>query len=355
MASKRLLKHIAIRGITLYLTVVVAVYLTIIIANMGGKVDEFVLADLYTSIHERVNRDPQYRALSGAERDRIVRELFELEVKRLGYDRPFIERSFIYLRDALTLDLGRALFMYSDSGSRLVRNIILERLPNTILLFTTVTMVNFFLHLFLGLYLSRHHGSLLDRLVVSLSPTSTVPGWFYGIFFILIFYTWLHLLPPGGMVDVPPPPDPFSYALSVLKHMILPMLSWIVASFFLGVYGMRTFFLIFSTEDYVEAAKAKGLPPRLIETRYILRPSLPPILTSFALSLIGSWGGAIITERVFQWPGLGMVTWQAIMYFDTPVLVGITVIYAYLLAATVFILDIVYAFVDPRIKAGISG
>ncbi|MCC6059584.1 MAG: ABC transporter permease [Thermofilum sp.] len=354
MVSKRLIRHLVIRGVTLYLTVVIAVYLTIIIANMGGKVDEFVLGDLYTRIYEEVNRNPQYRALPGPEKDKLVKQMFELEVKRLGYDRPFIERSFIYLRDALTLDLGRALFMLSDSGSRLVRNIILERLPNTVLLFTTVTVINFFIHLLLGLYLSRHHGSLLDRITVALSPTSTIPGWFYGIFLILIFYTWLHLLPPSGMVDVPPPPDPLSYALSVLKHMILPMLAWIISGFFLGVYSTRTFFLIFSTEDYVEAAKAKGLPPRLIETRYILRPSLPPILTSFALSVVGSWGGAIITETVFQWPGLGLVTWQAIQYFDTPVLVGITVIYAYLLAATVFILDIVYSLVDPRIKAGFA-
>jgi len=354
MVSKRLIRHLVIRGVTLYLTVVVAVYLTIIIANMGGKVDEFVLGDLYTRIYEEVNRNPQYRALPGAERDKLVKQMFELEVKRLGYDRPFIERSFIYLKDALTLDLGRALFMLSDSGSRLVRNIILERLPNTVLLFTTVTVINFFIHLLLGLYLSRHHGSPLDRIFVAFSPTSTIPGWFYGIFLILIFYTWLHLLPPSGMVDVPPPPDPLSYALSVLKHMILPMLAWIISGFFLGVYSTRTFFLIFSTEDYVEAAKAKGLPPRLIETRYILRPSLPPILTSFALSVVGSWGGAIITETVFQWPGLGLVTWQAIQYFDTPVLVGITVIYAYLLAATVFILDIVYSLVDPRIKAGFA-
>ncbi|ABL77558.1 ABC transporter permease [Thermofilum pendens] len=354
MVSKKLVKHIALRAIVIYLTVVVAVYLTIIVANMGGKIDEFVLGDLYTSIYEQINRDPRYRSLPGPEKDKLVKQMFELEVKRLGYDRPFLERSFIYLKNALTLDLGRALFMTSDSGSRLVKNIILERLPNTVMLFTTVTVINFFIHLFLGLYLSRHYGSFFDKLVVALSPTSTLPGWFYGIFLILIFYTWLHVLPPGGMVDVPPPPDPISYALSVLKHMILPMASWIISGFFLGVYGTRTFFLIFSTEDYVEAAKAKGLPPRLIETRYILRPSLPPIVTNFALSLIGSWGGAIITETVFEWPGLGLVTWRAIQSFDTPVLVGITVIYAYLLAATVLILDFVYALIDPRIKAGIA-
>ncbi|MEM2592637.1 MAG: ABC transporter permease, partial [Thermofilaceae archaeon] len=228
--------------------------------------------------------------------------------------------------------------------------IILERLPATVLLFTTVMVINFFLHLFLGLYLSRRYGSLLDKVFVSLAPTSVLPGWFYGIILILIFYTWLHVLPASGIVDTPPPRDPLLYALSVLKHMILPMASWIISGIFLGVYGNRTFFLIFSTEDHVEAAKAKGLPPRLIEWRYILRPALPPIITGFALGLIGSWGGAIITERIFNWPGLGSVAYSAIMYNDTPVILGFTVIYAYLLMVTVLILDVIYGLIDPRIK-----
>jgi peptide/nickel transport system permease protein len=83
-----------------------------------------------------------------------------------------------------------------------------------------------------------------------------------------------------------------------------------------------------------------------------LRPSLPPIVTSFALAIIASWGGAIITETVFGWPGLGLKTYEAIVAFDVPVLVGVTVIYAYLLAATVLILDIIYGLIDPRIKVG---
>ncbi|MEM0307680.1 MAG: ABC transporter permease [Thermofilaceae archaeon] len=350
MPIKGLVKYVIRRGLVLYLTMLAAIYITILVANMGGKVDEIIIADLRMRVWDEVNRNPAYRALSGAERERLVNEIVRQEIERLGLDKPFLYRSLIYLRDAALLELGRAQFMTSDSGSRLVKNIILERLPATVLLFTTVMVINFFLHLFLGLYLSRRYGSLLDKIFVSLAPTSVLPGWFYGIILILIFYTWLHVLPAGGIVDTPPPRDPLLYALSVLKHMILPMASWIISGLFLGVYGNRTFFLIFSTEDHVEAAKAKGLPPRLIEWRYILRPALPPIITGFALGLIGSWGGAIITERVFNWPGLGSVAYSAIMYNDTPVILGFTVIYAYLLMATVLILDTIYGIIDPRIK-----
>jgi peptide/nickel transport system permease protein len=350
MAVKGLAKYIVKRGLVLYATMVAAIYLTIFVANMGGKVDEIILADLQLRIRDEVNRDPVLRVLPGSEREKIINQKIESEIKRLGLDKPFLVRSFDYLLKAIRLDLGRAMFMSSDTGSRLVRNIILERLPATVMLFTTVMIINFFLHLFLGLYMSRRYGSLLDKIFVALAPTSVLPGWFYGIILILIFYTWLHVLPPGGIVDIPPPKEPLLYALSVMKHMILPMASWIISGFFLGVYGNRTFFLIFSTEDYVEAAKAKGLPPGLIERRYILRPSLPSIVTGFALGLIGSWSGAIITEAVFNWPGLGSVVNSAIGYMDTPVILGFTVIYAYLLMATVLVLDIIYGILDPRIK-----
>jgi peptide/nickel transport system permease protein len=350
MAVKGLAKYIVKRGLVLYATMVAAIYLTIFVANMGGKVDEIILADLQLRIRDEVNRDPVLRVLPGSEREKIINQKIESEIKRLGLDKPFLVRSFDYLLKAIRLDLGRAMFMSSDTGSRLVRNIILERLPATVMLFTTVMIINFFLHLFLGLYMSRRYGSLLDKIFVALAPTSVLPGWFYGIILILIFYTWLHVLPPGGIVDIPPPKEPLLYALSVMKHMILPMASWIISGFFLGVYGNRTFFLIFSTEDYVEAAKAKGLPPSLIERRYILRPSLPSIVTGFALGLIGSWSGAIITEAVFNWPGLGSVVNSAIGYMDTPVILGFTVIYAYLLMATVLVLDIIYGILDPRIK-----
>lgn len=140
--------------------------------------------------------------------------------------------------------------------------------------------------------------------------------------------------------------------MSVLKHLILPATSIIISSFFLSVYNWRTFFLIYSSEDYVEMARAKGLPSRDIERRYILRPTLPTIITNFALLVIGMWTGFTITETVFLWPGLGRTLFQAIGLYDTPVIVGSTIIYAYMLGATVLILDFVYALVDPRVKVG---
>jgi len=110
--------------------------------------------------------------------------------------------------------------------------------------------------------------------------------------------------------------------------------------------------LIYSSEDYVEMAKAKGLSARDIQGNYILRPTLPTIITSFALLVIGSWIGAPIFETIFNWPGLGRALFQAVGLFDTPVIIGETVIFSYLLAITVFLLDLVYALVDPRVKVG---
>jgi peptide/nickel transport system permease protein len=134
--------------------------------------------------------------------------------------------------------------------------------------------------------------------------------------------------------------------------MILPVMAYTLSSIFLSIFSWRTFFLIYSSEDYVEMAKAKGLSSRAIQSNYILRPTLPTIITSFALLVIGSWIGAPIFETIFNWPGLGRALFQAVGLFDTPVIIGETVIFSYLLAITVFILDLVYALVDPRVKVG---
>ena len=230
--------------------------------------------------------------------------------------------------------------------------IILERLPATLLLMGSSQLILFFSSVFLALILSRIYGSFWDKAVITLSPTSAAPPWFYGIFFILIFAAVFKILPFGGMVSSPPPDTTIGYSLDVLKHLILPGSALIISSFFLSIYTWRTFFLIYSSEDYVDMAKAKGLTSRDIERRYILRPTLPTIITNFALLLITLWTGATITETVFLWPGLGRTIFRAIGFYDTPVIVGSTIIYAYLLAMTVFLLDFVYAIVDPRVKIG---
>jgi peptide/nickel transport system permease protein len=236
-----------------------------------------------------------------------------------------------------------------------VRLILLERLPATLLLTGTSELILFFASVFLALSLSRKYGSFWDKVTIALSPTSSAPPWFYGIFFILIFAAILKILPFGGLVDVPPPDNPIDYGLSVLKHLILPASSVIVSSIFLSIYNWRTYFLIYSSEDYVDMARAKGLSSRDIERRYILRPTLPTIVTNFALLVISLWTGFTITETVFLWPGLGRTLYQAIGLYDTPVIVGSTIIYAYLLGITVFLLDIIYAIIDPRVKIGGGG
>lgn len=351
----RIARYTAVRLVTLFITIVIGIYLTILIANMGGYVDNIQRGDIRETIGMRVAADPTSRSMTPEERTKRINDLVALEEKRLGLNRPFMVRSLNYLSNALTLDLGRALKMSSDSGSREVRLILLERLPPTLVLFATANLILFFVEIFLALFLSRRYGTFLDKVFVTMAPTSSAPAWFYGIFLILIFAALLKILPFGGMVDAPPPEDTLGYALSLAKHMLLPMLALACNSIFVNTYAWRTFFLIYSSEDYVDMAKAKGLGPREIERRYVLRPTLPTILTSFALVLIYMWQGAIILETVFQWPGLGRQIFRAVGQYDTPVIVGSTVIFAYLLAITVFLLDFVYALVDPRVKIGGGG
>ncbi|MDI9441336.1 MAG: ABC transporter permease [Bacillota bacterium] len=347
-------KYFITRFVILGLTVIVATYLSILIANMGGAVDKIREAQIKTDIGLATLSNPEIMQLPPEMRREYEAELYRLEAERLGLDRPFLVRSVEYLKNAVTLNLGYAEYIKSETGSQRVSKIILERLPFTLLLTMSSFLLMFFLTLFFGLYLSRNYGSFLDKLVTALAP-AYAPAWFYGIFLILIFAAILKLFPFGGVVKAPPPESKIQYALSVLHHLTLPLTASVLSGFFLGAYSRRTFFLIYSEEDYVEMAKAKGLSARAIERRYILRPTLPPIITGFALALIGQWVGATILETVFNWPGLGRLLREAIGLYDTPVIVGEAVIYGYLLAATVFLLDIIYAIVDPRVKVGAGG
>ncbi len=348
----RVARYSGVRLLSLAITVVIGVYLTILIANMGGWVDKIQRGEIRETVDMNLALSPQFKNLSEEQRAKLREEQYAIMERRYGLDKPFMVRSVIYLKNALTLNLGRALHMTSDSGSTLVRNILLERMPATLVLFGTSSLVLFFVGLAIALSLSRRYGSFWDKVFVLLAPTSAAPGWFYGIFLILIFAALLHWLPFGHMVDAPPPDNKILYGLSMLKHMILPLIAISMTSLPIQTYSWRTFFLIYSSEDYVEMAKAKGLKDRDVERRYILRPTLPTIITDFALTVIAMWVGAPIFETVFQWPGFGRALITAINAFDTPVIVGEAVIYAYLLAITIFLLDFVYALVDPRVKVG---
>jgi peptide/nickel transport system permease protein len=351
----RVLKYSLVRLASLLFSVVVAIFLTILIASMGGKVDEMRMGEIRENVVQMVRSNRANRDLPPEQFQKLVDDLVFQEAHVQGLDQPLMLRAVRYMKRALTLDLGNALRMTSDSGSKQVRIIILERLPPTLLLWGVSGLFLFFAEISVALSISRKYGTWVDKFFVGMAPFSTSPGWFFGIFLILIFASWLRVLPFGGMVDAPIPKTPMGYSLSLAKHMILPTMSLVLTSFFLQVYQWRTFFLIYSSEEYVDIAKAKGLSARAIERDYVLRPTLPNIITGFALTLIALWLGGPITETIFNWPGLGRAFYEAVQFYDTPVILGQTVIYAYMLAFTVFLLDYIYALVDPRVKVGQGG
>lgn len=348
----RVVRITLLRALALWAVLWIGIYLTIVIINWGGTLDVMRSTQIRMEITAAIAANPAYQSLTVSERLELIEESIAVEERRQGLDQPFVVRSARYLTNAMTLNLGRAENMISDHGSSNVRNLLLERLPPTLLLIATAELFLFFFSIFFALFLSRRYGGFWDRLIIGLAPTSAAPAWFYGLFLILIFAAVLNVLPWGRMVDAPPPKETWAYALSVLKHLVLPVSAIVIGAVFATIYAWRTFFLIYSSEDYVELAKAKGLSSRAIERRYILRPTLPPIITNFLLLLITLWMGAIILETVFNWPGLGRLLYQAIGMNDTPVIVGSVVIYGYLLAATVFFLDFTYAVLDPRVRLG---
>lgn len=349
---KRIAKYSGLRLISLFITVIIGAYLTIMIASMGGHVDEIIKSQVDERLAMQIANDPSYQKMSVQKRRVYMNNKKELEYKRLGLDQPFILKSFKFLFNAMTLNLGTSDYIKSDTGSKQVSTIIAERLGPSLMLMGTANMLLFIIAILVALGLSRKYGSKIDKLFISLSPLSSMPAWFYGIFFILLFAAVFKILPFGGMIDSPPPQAFLPRTLSILKHLTLPVLSLVISASFASIYSWRTFFMIYSSEDYVEMAKAKGLPRKLIKRRYILRPTLPTIITSFTLMMITMWMGAMVTETIFQWPGLGTVVLSATKFYDTAIIVGVNIIYGYLLAITVFLLDFVYALVDPRVKIG---
>ena len=159
------------------------------------------------------------------------------------------------------------------------------------------------------------------------------------------------------MFDFVKPDASVPYIQILIKHMILPVTALVLSLLFQLVYAWRTFFIIYSEEDYVELARAKGLKDNLLEKQYILKPALPYIITSFATSLIAFWQLTIALEAVFQWPGVGLLYINVLPHYwhdqveigDLMIVVQIVVIFAYLLGILVFLLDLAYVIVDPRI------
>ena len=174
----------------------------------------------------------------------------------------------------------------------------------------------------------------------------------YVFSFLLSKAVGFMVFPPGHMNSVPIPKDPIAYVLDVAWHMVLPVTSMVLVAY--GGWALITRNLVIGimTEDYIMTARAKGLPERKILYGHVLRNAAPPIITMVVLALAGTFGGAIITEAVFSWPGMGQLYWQAVMVMDVPVIMGLLYISTILLVAAILIADILYGVFDPRVKVG---
>jgi peptide/nickel transport system permease protein len=143
-----------------------------------------------------------------------------------------------------------------------------------------------------------------------------------------------------------------AFIIDLLWHMALPLATVVFVSFGAWTYITRNIVVGTLQEDFVMAARAKGLPERKIIYGHVLRSASPPIVTMSILSLIGSLGGAIITESVFTWPGMGRLYWIALQQGDLRVLLGLTFITTFIFVVAMVLVDLVYGFLDPRVKVG---
>ena len=274
----------------------------------------------------------------------------------MGLHEPMPIRTARWWFKGITLQWGEAERLRSlDNKSNLVRDVIFSRLPYTLLLVGAANIILFFGSVWGAMILSTQQGKFWDRLLVSLTPLSSAPSWVHGVILLAIFALELRILPFKGMFDAAPPENALAYAAQIAKHMVLPVMAIVLSAYFQGVYTWRTFFMVHSGEDYVDLAKAKGLPNRIIRQRYLLRPTLPSVITSFTMMLLSFWEGAIALELLFGWPGLGAIFYRAIYAFDRPVVVAIVVMFAYLLGFSVILLDVIYALIDPRVRLGGNG
>lgn len=169
---------------------------------------------------------------------------------------------------------------------------------------------------------------------------------------LMIFaFAFLYPIFPARSTPLTSPSDPF-YILDLLYHMTLPLITLVLVSFTAWSFIVKYFIGGVLREDFITAERAMGLPKKRIVYSHALRNAGPPIITGIALSLAGSFGGSIIIEAVFDWPGMGKLYYDAIGVMDVPIIIGLTYMFTLIFVITIFVTDIIYAFLDPRVKVG---
>lgn len=259
--------------------------------------------------------------------------------ERAGFDRPLVVQYVTWLGSALTGDLG-----VSFRSGQPVATTLLERLPATVALAVAALVVALVVAVPLGIVSALRSGSVWDHLASAFSQVGiSVPDFWLAILLILLFSLTLGWLPSTGYV--PLTEDPWQW----LRHLVLPATAVGVVSGSVITRFVRSSVLESLSEDYTRTARAKGLREAVVVNRHVLRTALVPVVTVTGLQLAYLLGGVIIVEAIFAWPGLGRLAYQAVQARDYPVLQGAVLLFAVIFLLVNFLVDLLYAWLDPRI------
>ena len=262
----------------------------------------------------------------------------EIEIMRaeLGLNGSLIERYFRYLGNLLRGDMGMSL-----SLKRPVADVFFERFPATLELALAATVVALAISIPLGIAAATHHRSFLDGFsMVTAMLGLSMPGFWLGLLLILFFSHQLGWLPSGGSGGI--------------VHLILPALALGAGQAGSLTRITRSSMLDVIRQDYRRTARAKGVSEKMVIRKHALKNALIPIITVFGSTLGNLLGGAVAIETVFSWPGIGRLTVSAINTRDITLATGCIIMFTVLLTVTMLLVDIAYAYVDPRIKAQYS-
>lgn len=353
MIDVGLKRYIATRLLTMFGVLLVTLLLTI--ALVGSNMDSILKQGVSFQVRSELTEDPTIAQSfsSVQEFEKFVQSQIKQREKALGLDTPWYspQRIGLTMYKILTLDFGNATFLTSDLGSTDVKDIILEKLPRTVLLFTTATIIISIIGIFLGALASSRIGSKIDRITSSFAViSSSFPVWWVGMIMIFLFAFVYQIFPARATPDVSPN-DP-GYVILLLYHMALPLITIVLIGFGSWAYLVRNFMVGIMQEDFITAKKTMGIDYKKIVYSHALKNAAPPIVTVLALSLSGSLGGAIITEAVFDWPGMGRLYFEAISVMDLPVIIGATFVLTVFFLASIFIADLLYGYFDPRVRTG---
>jgi peptide/nickel transport system permease protein len=286
--------------------------------------------------------DPVVNLVGIDQYSRMTPEQVQQIRAQFGFDKPWTVRYARWLGKLLQGDLG-----YPLKGAKPVALQIRERIPSTLQLMMAALLLAMIVGIPVGIIMALKQYSALDTaLTVFVFAFLSLPSFFVGLGAIYVFSLKLDILPTYGMQTIG---APFSL-IDRFRHLIMPAAILGLAS--AGTYARytRASMLDVMRSEYVTTARAKGLRERTVVVRHIFRNALLPIVTIVAADLPALLAGAVITEQIFQWPGIGMLTIKRTSERDYPVLMGITVLTAIMILFSNLLADVLYAAVDPRIR-----